>query len=712
MGHRSVLCHYCNNQLMVENPTKDQKISCPVCKKTTMVNALPYDVEELTFYPLKKPFSYVSIIKELESLTKHYLVLEPWLTNEDTEVLEFLKETLVKSLTVRLDTLEEKAESYLVDAVNDILVKYEIPLEFTNYKKILYFLKQRFLGYDIIDPLMNDPTIEDISCDGTNTPIFVYQREYGSLESNVEFIEDEILAKFVIKLAQKCGKHISVSDPMLDATMPDGSRIQMTLRGEVTTRGSTFTIRKFRSDPITPVDLVNYETFSLKMIAYMWMAVEQGYNALISGGTASGKTSTLNALALFVPKESKIVSIEETREINLPHPNWIPGVTRSGFGEVANNRVTGEIDLFDLMKAALRQRPEYILVGEIRGKEAYVLFQAMATGHTTYSTVHADTTQALIHRLEGKPINIPRTMLQSLDIVLLMRTQKTQNKQQRRCIKIVELLNVDSETNEVLTNTVFEWNPAEQSFEYSGKSFILEQIHELMDMNIGEISEEIQNRSKILEWMRKYNIREFIDVGRILAKYAETPKDILELIKNPPEKMDEEIKEELLSEHEHISSILNLAKNDYQSIAQKEETKKDTAHKIHSLFSLKPKKDKKKNKKKSKKSSVFYNTRLQKKDSGEKLSDINKTVLTNKKPVSFFSRKQKTEKMIEKKHNEITRLLDSNETTLKKKSSEKKGKKTRVKTHYRKVKGKKKRTKVEGYERKKDSEDKSSKKKK
>ena len=225
------------------------------------------------------------------------------------------------------------------------------------------------------------------------------------------------LSNYVTKLAQKCGKNISVAEPMLDATMPDGSRIQMTLSKAVTTNGSTFTIRKFRADPITATDLIKYKTMSPEMVAFMWLAVENGINALIAGGTASGKTSTLNAICLFIPRESKIVSIEETREINLPHPNWIPGAVRSGFGEVVNEKFAGEIDLYDLMKAALRQRPEYILVGEIRGKEAYVLFQAMATGHTTYSTVHADSTESLIHRLEGKPIEIPRVMLQSLDIV-------------------------------------------------------------------------------------------------------------------------------------------------------------------------------------------------------------------------------------------------------------------------------------------------------
>ncbi len=650
MGHRTIICSYCCNQISIDHPDKSQEVTCSVCNRTTVVDALSADVIELSFYGLNQPFSFVSIIKETESLKKQYIVLEPVLSKEDTEVLEFLKETLVKSLNVRLDTLQDDASSFLTKAVNDILKTYEITLDFVTYQKILYFLKQRFLQYGKIDPLMNDANIEDISCDGANTPLFIYQRDFGSLETNIVFSDDEKLAKFVVKLAQKCGKHISVSDPMLDATMPDGSRIQMTLKGEVTTRGSTFTIRKFRSDPITPVDLVEYKTFSLEMIAYLWMAVEHGFNALISGGTASGKTSALNALALFIPKESKIVSIEETREINLPHPNWIPGVTRSGFGEVINDRVVGEIDLFDLMKAALRQRPEYILVGEIRGKEAYVLFQAMATGHTTYSTVHADTTQALIHRLEGKPINIPRTMLQSLDIICLMRTQKTQDQQQRRCVKIVELLSVDSETSEVLTNTVFKWNFKEQVFEYSGKSYVLEQIHTLLDMTVEEMASEIKNRSKILQWLQTYHIREFTDVARLLATYAETPGDVLHLIQNPPEKAEKELKESLFSEEIPIKSILDLPRDQYDSLYSEKESKKTRFVFPKSVLrkekSIQPKNIE------SKKKDVTDSQKKQKKKTKTRLSNRSKetgnSVDKKDKSLSLFSNGKKNSPLYKK----------------------------------------------------------------
>jgi len=351
------------------------------------------NLKEIDFYPVKEPFAFIKILKDPETLDQHYRVIEPILTEPEEKILRFIKETLIKLINVRLDEVEsDSVEGLLIKHIDQILLDYEIKVDSIFKQKLLYYVKREFLGYGRIDPVMKDPNMEDISCDGSGVPLFLFHRKYGSLKSNVQFDDEKELSDFVVKLAQKCGKHISIAEPMLDATMPDGSRIQMTLSNAVTTRGSTFTIRKFRSDPITATDLIEYNTMSAEMVVYMWLAVENGINALIAGGTAAGKTSTLNALCLFIPREAKIVSIEETREINLPHPNhpnWIPGVARSGFGEIVNDKIVGEIDLFDLMKAALRQRPEYILVGEIRGQEAYVLFQAMATGHTTYSTFHA-----------------------------------------------------------------------------------------------------------------------------------------------------------------------------------------------------------------------------------------------------------------------------------------------------------------------------------
>ncbi|UCF13312.1 MAG: type II/IV secretion system ATPase subunit [Thermoplasmatales archaeon] len=498
--------------------------------KSTILKNLGYSEgtwEELDFYHLQEPFAYVEIIRDKETLDKRYILVEVELSKEELQLLDFLKDTLT-GFSIDTKELEEKGEKkYLIDMIEQILEDYMLEIDTQIKKKIFYFLEKQFLGLHKLEVLMRDPNIEDISCDGSNVPIFLYHRRYGSLKGNIQFDNEDELSAFVIKLAQKCGKHISIAEPMLDATMPDGSRIQMTLSTEVTTKGSTFTIRKFKEDPFSPPDLIEFNTMSSEMIAYMWMAVENGINALIAGGTAAGKTSTLNALSLFVPKEAKIVSIEETREINLPHPNWIPGVARSGFGEVVGNKIVGEIDLYDLMKAALRQRPEYILVGEIRGREAYVLFQAMATGHTTYSTVHADSAQSLIHRLEGKPINIPRIMLQALDIVCIQIISRVKNKRARRCKQVIEIIDIDPSTKEILTNEVFRWDPVEDKFIYSGKSYILERIRAEKDIGREDITNEIKNRAKLLDWMNKNNVREFKKVANLISQYFENPTKLI-----------------------------------------------------------------------------------------------------------------------------------------------------------------------------------------
>ena len=532
MIKKIAICPQCSTKILCEGE-KDQRVevTCTNCGKKGMV--FFEHLEELDFYPVNEPFAFIKILKDPESLDQYYRVIEPILTEQEKKTLQFIQETLIKLINVRLDEIESnRVEKLLVEHIDQIRKDYDIEIDDVLKKKFLYYVKREFLGYGRIDPVMRDPNIEDISCDSSEVPLFLFHRKFGSLKSNVQFDDEEELSIFVVKLAQKCGKHISLSEPMLDATMPDGSRIQMTLSRAVTTRGSTFTIRKFRSDPITATDLIEYNTMSVEMVAYMWIAVENGINALIAGGTAAGKTSTLNALCLFIPREAKIVSIEETREVNLPHPNWIPGVARSGFGEIVNDKMIGEIDLFDLMKAALRQRPEYILVGEIRGSEAYVLFQAMATGHTTYSTFHADSTRSLIHRLEGKPIDIPRVMLASLDIAFIQINARLGDKRVRRCKQIVEIVDIDPTTKEILTNEVFRWDPITDGFNYSGKSYILERIRAQYDMSKEAMMDEIKRRVTVLHWMQKNNIRKFKDVAQVVALYAETPDRLMEQIRS------------------------------------------------------------------------------------------------------------------------------------------------------------------------------------
>jgi flagellar protein FlaI len=550
MIKKIAVCPACHSKIPCEGESGQKvTVKCSQCGKKGIVvfssNEVSLDEKnlvELDCYPVIEPFAYIKILKDTTSLDKYYKAIEPQLTDAEKISLDFIQDTLMNSIDIRYDELDtSKVEAFLLERINHAVKDYKMNVDEVLRTKILYYVKRDFIWYGRIDPLMRDPNIEDISCDGSRLPIFLFHRKYGSLKSNIQFPNEEVLSEFVVKLAQKCGKTISIAEPMLDATMPDGSRIQMTLSKAVTTKGSTFTIRRFRADPITATDLIMYKTMSPEMVAYMWLAVENGVNALIAGGTAAGKTSTLNAISLFIPRESKIVSIEETREINLPHPNWIPGVVRSGFGEVINDKLAGEIDLYDLMKAALRQRPEYILVGEIRGKEAYVLFQAMATGHTTYSTVHADSAQSLIHRLEGKPIEIPRVMLQSLDIVTIQVQAEIGDKHVRRCKQIVEIVDIDPLTKEILTNEVFRWDSVADQFLYSGKSYVMERIRGQHGLSKEEMMDELKRRVDILEWMKDHNIRAFKDVARMVAAYLETPDDVMNKINKDKQPAQKEV---------------------------------------------------------------------------------------------------------------------------------------------------------------------------
>lgn len=552
MIKKIAVCPECHSKIPCEgNPGQKVTVKCLKCGKKGIVAFSSQEISidennlvELECYPVLDPYVFVKILKDSKSLDKFYKVIEPQLNDKEKNSLNFIQEKLINSIDIRLDELDnQKVELFLSERISHIVNDYGLMVDEVLKSKILYYVKRDFVWYGPIDPLMRDPQIEDISCDGSGQPIFLFHRKFGSLKSNIQFPDENVLSKFVVMLAQKCGKHISIAEPMLDATMPDGSRIQMTLSKAVTARGSTFTIRRFKADPITATDLISFRTLSSEMVAYLWLAVENGINALIAGGTAAGKTSTLNAICLFIPRESKIVSIEETREINLPHPNWIPGVVRSGFGEVINDKLAGEIDLYDLMKAALRQRPEYILVGEIRGKEAYVLFQAMATGHTTYSTFHADSAQSLIHRLEGKPIEIPRVMLQSLDIVTIQVQAELGDKRVRRVKQIVEIVDIDPMTKEILTNEVFRWDPVQDKFFFSGKSYVMERIRNQHGQSKEEMLDELSRRVEILDWMKENNIRAFKDVARIVSSYIDTPDDVMEKVRksNPTKQKEQEL---------------------------------------------------------------------------------------------------------------------------------------------------------------------------
>jgi flagellar protein FlaI len=396
--------------------------------------------------------------------------------------------------------------------------------------RVFYHIFREFLGYGRIDILMNDTGIEDISCDGQQAPIFIYHKRYNAISTNIRYDSEEELNSFVVRLSQISGKQISIYSPIVDGKLPDGSRLQTTLAKTVT-KSSTYTIRKFKENPLTPVDLIDFKSLSVEMAAYFWMAIERGSSILFCGGTASGKTTALNALSLFIPSQNKIVSIEDTREVSLPHDNWIAGTTREGFS--ASDEKTGkDIDMFDLIRAALRQRPKVIIVGEVRGKEAYSLFQAMATGHTSYATVHASDIHTLIQRLENPPIQLPRALLTSLDIIVFQNAIDIMGKTVRRMTSITEIVKLDPDTNQLIFMEPFKWvSKTDDRFESSGVSKILNNIRLQSDWTEEQISKELENRKTILTWMQKKNIRDYRDVGRIVADYSKYPDILLKKAK-------------------------------------------------------------------------------------------------------------------------------------------------------------------------------------
>jgi len=491
---------------------------------------LPADsaYNEMEFYNVNPPYSYIRVAYNPEIHEYLYQVLEPELSKEETRLFKMVKERLGEVMDVHLKSMNRlDSEEYLRSNVNSFLIDYRIRLTSVTREKINYYIIRDYLGYGEVDAIMRDLEIEDISGDGPNTPVYVYHKKYESIPSNIIFDDEDGLNALIIRLAQICGKHISIANPILDATLPDGSRIQMTLGREITTRGSTFTIRRFNENPIMPGDLVGYHTFSTAMLAYLWLAVDSSRSLIFAGGTASGKTTAMNAISTFIQPEMKIVSIEDTRELNLAHPNWIPGVTREAFG--GENR--GSIEMYELLKAALRQRPEFILVGEVRGAEAYVLFQAMSTGHTTFSTMHADSVSSIVHRLENPPINVPRIMIQALDIVAIQAQVKIGDERVRRCKSLTEIIGVDPRSGELLTNEVFVWNAAKDTFQYSGRSYVLDDLMDSRGWDDNKVKEELQQRQDVLEWTRLKKITYFRDFSKIVVAHRREPETLMKVVR-------------------------------------------------------------------------------------------------------------------------------------------------------------------------------------
>ena len=474
-------------------------------------------------YPIHEPYVYAAVVTEPNTQRIKYELIEPTLLKEEENQLKEIKDILVEEIDVNLKEIgtRDKAEEYLKTKIREIIKDYRLKIAEEAVDKLMYYIIRDFLGYGKIDPLMKDPLIEDISADGVNIPIYVWHRDYESLPTNILFKNSEELNSFIVRLAYLARKNISLAIPILDASLPDGSRIQMTYGNEITRRGSTFTIRRFRVDPLTISDLISLGTLSSEMAAYFWYAIENRASILVAGGIASGKTTILNCFSMFIKPGLKLVSVEDTAELNLPHENWIPSVARTGFGDAGNR--AGAITLFDLLKAAVRQRPDYLLVGEIRGEEAYTLFQAMATGHLGMGTIHGESASSVIHRLGSEPMNIPKPLLTMIDAITVQLRTEINGKPVRRTRAVTEIVGLDPKTRELLTNEVYRWDARHDTFEYSGHSHILEEKMNRNGLNEKEVLEELHKRKTVLDWMVKKGIRKYTDVVSVIRDYYADP---------------------------------------------------------------------------------------------------------------------------------------------------------------------------------------------
>ena len=427
-------------------------------------------------------------------------------------------ETAIQAAERQLEGITVRPEPNIIEDDPDTLTEYQV-------EKLLYVLKRNFIGYSRIDPIKHDINVEDISCDGYNSRVFAYHTDYEQIITNVQHGKEE-LDDFVVKLAQRSGKGISKRQPQVDATLPDGSRAQLTLGAEVSDHGTNYTIRQFKDVPFTPVDLINWNTFNLDEMAFLWLCIENHKSLIFAGGTASGKTTSLNAVSLFIPSNAKIVSIEDTREVELPQRNWVASVTRPSFGEDD----TGDVDEFDLLEAALRQRPDYIVMGEIRGEEGRTAFQVMSTGHTTYTTFHADSVGEVIKRFTTDPINVSKTLFTALDLVSIQTQTRVDGHKVRRNKVLTEINEYSPENDEINVRDVYEWRAETDNFMQMGSSSTLEEIKFDRGWSDERLNEELFKRKTVLAHLIQNGLNTYTEVAATVQAFINDPETILAII--------------------------------------------------------------------------------------------------------------------------------------------------------------------------------------
>ncbi|MEF8774153.1 MAG: type II/IV secretion system ATPase subunit [Halobacteriales archaeon] len=479
---------------------------------------------------VNEPFAYVAVVRERGDGKLRYLVQEPTLDEFEQYVLADLRRTVRNELLYRdVGDADERKAAFTAELERLVDDHAVAVADDGTLHKLLYYLRRDFVDLGPVDPIMRDDAIEDVSCDGDDVPVFVYRFDHRDLRTNVGFDSGEQLRRFVLRLANQANAQISVANPLVDGSLPDGSRVQLSFGGEISTRGANFTIRKFANVPYTPVQLIDWGTFSVEQMAYFWLAIENNRSLIFAGGTGSGKTTSMNAVSFFVPEDSKVVSIEDTREITLPHDNWVQQVTRDSIDADGQ----GEVAMYDLLKASLRQRPEYLLVGEIRTdpRVAFSFFQAIGTGHTAYTTLHADSVEGVLNRLENEPLNVSTQMLLDLDVISIQTQAFRDGDRVRRNESVTELVSMDDD-GDVNGVTVFERDAERDEIRRLADSQVLRDVARERGWSDADLARELRDRERVLQYLLEEGIDGYREVAAVISAFRSDRAKLLERVES------------------------------------------------------------------------------------------------------------------------------------------------------------------------------------
>jgi flagellar protein FlaI len=534
---------------------------------------IPQNLQTVERYPLYPPFAYAIIAEDPEKKLPYYFVDELELSEREKRLYINIISTLQAELTAPREDVDPK--KYFAEKARFVAERYRLTEDKNldvSWAKILYYAERDMVGFGPIDPFMRDSAIEDISVDGASKPVYVYHRKYESLETNLSFSTEEQLDDMIARLVHMSGKHVSTAFPIVDATLPGKHRLAATFRREVSPQGSTMTIRKFREDPITIIDLINSGVLDYAVAAYAWLLIENRATAIVVGATASGKTTFLNALLSMINPNSKIVTIEEVQEINIHHTNWAPLVSRLSYGITEES--IGEISLFHLVKTAMRMRPDIIVVGEVRGEEAYALFQAISTGHGGLATLHAEDAGSAIQRLTSKPMDVAPSYISFLDLIFSVRRVAMANPSNpnnprivRRLISVDEMVGFEKRVGLSDKVQTFTWNPQKDKFDRNlEQSVKLAKYAKEHGKEMEEVYEELTNRMLVLQWLRTKNVRNFIDIATIFSQYHTDPERVLLKIK-----MDSVTKDSLFSENSRLGKFSSSVGSSISAFAKQRE---------------------------------------------------------------------------------------------------------------------------------------------